>query len=74
MARCCRVNDMEHFREAAEGVAALSFTWIMTLWTDVHPLITAVATICGFILAVHGVWNLVRGRPVMHVEPHDDHH
>lgn len=65
-------GPMRHVWELAEGTLAAMLALGGHLWADVYPFLTGTATLCGFILAVHGVWRLLRGQPT-HTHPPEIH-
>lgn len=54
--------ENHHIIGTGEGLGAVLLAVFSHLWVVVFPLMTSATAILGFVLAVHGVWNLLRYR------------
>ena len=55
-------NFIREHLSALEGALAMGLAGAAHTWALVYPWVTGTTALCGCILAVHGVVNLLRGR------------
>ncbi len=71
------LHKIEAFFETLFGTGAASGGIFALLFHDVYPLLSFVAVLCGAILGIHGVYNIIKGRkPIVQQNTFipDDHH
>ncbi len=67
----------DNFRSSMEILFGIST--ITVFLHEAYPVLSFIAVLCGAILGIHGVYNLIRGRPNHHDiysegVDHKDHH